>query len=58
MFLMLNRILNALTQALQSSGMDLSQASISVQIDVGKRANSGFYPAASGSEVCLLKRKS
>ncbi|XP_021905162.1 transcription factor BIM2-like [Carica papaya] len=43
-------ILNALTQALQSSGMDLSQASISVQIDVGKRANSGFYPAASGSE--------
>ncbi|KAF8012750.1 hypothetical protein BT93_I0797 [Corymbia citriodora subsp. variegata] len=32
-------ILNTLTQALQSSGVDLSQASISVQIDVGKRAS-------------------
>lgn len=32
-------ILNTLTQALQSSGVDLSQASIAVQIDVGKRAN-------------------
>lgn len=33
------RLLNTLTQALQSSGVDLSQASISVQIDLGKRAN-------------------
>ncbi|XP_058112460.1 transcription factor BIM2-like [Magnolia sinica] len=33
-------LLNSLTQALQSSGVDLSQASISVQIDLGKRANS------------------
>ncbi|KAL7153043.1 hypothetical protein ABFS83_04G138600 [Erythranthe nasuta] len=32
-------LLNTLTQALQSSGLDLSQASISVQIDLGKRAN-------------------
>ncbi|KAK6153489.1 hypothetical protein DH2020_013128 [Rehmannia glutinosa] len=32
-------LLNTLTQALQSSGVDLSQASISVQIDLGKRAN-------------------
>ncbi|OVA16896.1 Myc-type [Macleaya cordata] len=31
-------LLNNLTQALQSSGVDLSQASISVQIDLGKRA--------------------
>ncbi|XP_024024836.1 transcription factor BIM1 isoform X1 [Morus notabilis] len=33
-------LLNSLTQALQSSGVDLSQASISVQIELGKRANS------------------
>ncbi|XP_052179884.1 transcription factor BIM1 isoform X3 [Diospyros lotus] len=32
-------LLNSLTQALQSSGVDLSQASVSVQIDLGKRAN-------------------
>lgn len=32
-------LLNTLTQALQTSGLDLSQASISVQIDLGKRAN-------------------
>ncbi|KAK3440369.1 hypothetical protein EUGRSUZ_B00645 [Eucalyptus grandis] len=32
-------LLNRLTQALQSSGVDLSQASISVQIDLGKQAN-------------------
>ncbi|KAJ4961815.1 hypothetical protein NE237_021725 [Protea cynaroides] len=32
------RLLNSLTQALQSAGVDLSQASISVQIDLGKRA--------------------
>ncbi|XP_058115182.1 transcription factor BIM2-like isoform X3 [Magnolia sinica] len=31
-------LLTTLTQALQSSGVDLSQASISVQIDLGKRA--------------------
>lgn len=35
-------LLNTLTQALQSSGVDLSQASISVQIDLGKRANRGL----------------
>ncbi|KAJ7978784.1 Transcription factor like [Quillaja saponaria] len=32
-------LLNTLTQALQSSGVDLSQASISVKIDLGKQAN-------------------
>ncbi|KAJ7956521.1 Transcription factor like [Quillaja saponaria] len=32
-------LLNTLTQALQSSGVDLSQASISVQIDLGKQTN-------------------
>ncbi|XP_059670494.1 transcription factor BIM2-like [Cornus florida] len=35
-------VLNTLTHALQSSGVDLSQASISVQLDIGKRANSGL----------------
>nr|WIE96184.1 basic helix-loop-helix transcription factor [Loropetalum chinense var. rubrum] len=34
-------LLNTLTQALQSAGVDLSQASIAVQIDLGKRANRG-----------------
>ncbi|KAL7232153.1 hypothetical protein ACSBR2_010216 [Camellia fascicularis] len=35
-------LLNSLTEALQSSGVDLTQASISVQLDVGKRANTGL----------------
>ncbi|CAK7326422.1 unnamed protein product [Dovyalis caffra] len=35
-------LLNTLTQALQSTGVDLSQANISVQIDLGKRANRGL----------------
>ncbi|KAJ8774662.1 hypothetical protein K2173_017108 [Erythroxylum novogranatense] len=34
-------LLNTLTQALQSAGVDLSQAKISVQIDLGKQANRG-----------------
>ncbi|CAI9763283.1 unnamed protein product [Fraxinus pennsylvanica] len=34
-------LLNNLTSALQSSGVDLSQASISVQLDICKLANSG-----------------
>ncbi|KAL8132278.1 transcription factor BIM1 isoform X2 [Apium graveolens] len=37
-------LLNTLTQSLQSSGVDLSQASISVQIDIGNRANSALNP--------------
>lgn len=32
------RLLDTLTRALQSSGVDLSQANISVQIDLGKNA--------------------
>ncbi|KAL6545473.1 hypothetical protein OROGR_009347 [Orobanche gracilis] len=32
-------LLNTLTQALQTFGVDLSQASVSVQFDLGKRAN-------------------
>ncbi|KAL7149239.1 hypothetical protein ABFS83_05G026300 [Erythranthe nasuta] len=33
------RLLNSFTQALESTGVDLSQATISVQINLGKRAN-------------------
>ncbi|XP_061947303.1 transcription factor BIM2-like isoform X2 [Populus nigra] len=33
------QILNSLTQALRSSGVDIAQTSITVQIDVGKREN-------------------
>ncbi|XWS75631.1 hypothetical protein CRYUN_Cryun01aG0107600 [Craigia yunnanensis] len=43
-------VLNSLTQALQSSGVDMSQASISVQIDVGKRGASGGTSMASSSK--------
>ncbi|XP_062150938.1 transcription factor BIM2 [Alnus glutinosa] len=43
-------ILNSLTRALQSSGVDLSKASISVQINVGKPANSGLIGIASDSK--------
>ena len=57
----MSRLLNTLTQALQSSGVDLSQASISVQIDLGKRANRGLMPGTSIVKVressnCMLKR--
>ncbi|GMI73421.1 BES1-interacting Myc-like protein 2 [Hibiscus trionum] len=43
-------ILNYLTQALQSSGVDMSQASISVKIDVGKRVASGVTYMPSNSK--------
>ncbi|KAA3462799.1 transcription factor BIM2 isoform X1 [Gossypium australe] len=39
-------LLNALTQALQRTGLDLSQANISVQIDLGKRSNRGLTSSA------------
>lgn len=51
--LVLNRILNYLTQALQSSGVDLSQACISVQINAGKPANSRPNAVAFNSKVCI-----
>jgi hypothetical protein len=50
--LCLNRILGTLTQALQSSGVDLTQASVSVDIDVGRRANTGLTPCQYSSKVC------
>ncbi|KAE8720269.1 BES1-interacting Myc-like protein 2 [Hibiscus syriacus] len=43
-------ILNSLTQALQSSGVDMSQSSISVKIDVGKRVVSGVTSMPSSSK--------
>lgn len=39
-------LLNNLTQALENAGIDLSQANISVQIDLGKRANRGLMSEA------------
>lgn len=45
------RLLMTLTQALQSSGVDLSQASISIQIDLGKRAKQGATPGLCGNKV-------
>ncbi|OMO93635.1 hypothetical protein CCACVL1_06424, partial [Corchorus capsularis] len=40
-------LLNSLAEALQSAGLDLSQANISVQIDLGKRANRGLTSGTS-----------
>ncbi|XP_051145495.1 transcription factor BIM2-like [Andrographis paniculata] len=37
-------LLNSLTRALESTGVDLSQANVSVQINLGKRANGGSNP--------------
>lgn len=45
-------LLSTLTQALQSSGVDLSQANISVQIDLGKRRNT----STPDSTTPLLKK--
>ncbi|KAM1130661.1 hypothetical protein ACFX19_045986 [Malus domestica] len=44
-------VLNNLTQALQSAGLDLSLASISVQMDVANRASSGLTSVASSSKA-------
>lgn len=41
------RLLNTLKQTLQSSGVDLSQANMSVQIDLAKRANDRSNASAS-----------
>lgn len=51
-FFVIARILHTFTQQLRSSGVDLSQAKFSVQIDVTKkRASNGS--ASSTSKVCL-----
>lgn len=43
-------LLSNLTQALQSAGLDLTQASISVQINLGKRADKGLTSGPSLSK--------
>lgn len=43
-------LLSTLTLALQSSGVDVSQANISVQLDVGKQKNSGTTATAFGTK--------
>ncbi|XP_071716830.1 transcription factor BIM2-like [Rutidosis leptorrhynchoides] len=43
-------LLNSLTQALQNSGVDLTQATISVQVDLGKRANRGLTSGTSSAK--------
>ncbi|KAH9778336.1 transcription factor BIM1 [Citrus sinensis] len=47
-------LLKTLTQALQSSGVDLSQASVSVQIDLGKRATQAPITLASNLKLILF----
>jgi len=48
-----SRLLASLTQSLESSGLDLSQASISVQINLGKRAKRPATAATSSAKVCF-----
>ncbi|KAL3824704.1 hypothetical protein ACJIZ3_020733 [Penstemon smallii] len=48
-------LLNNLTQALQSSGVDLSQASISVQIDLGKRRGNDNNAGVLNSTSSIVK---
>lgn len=50
-FLLLIRLLNTLTQALESAGVDLTQATVSVQVDLGKRANRGLTSGISVAKV-------
>uniref|UniRef100_A0A803MB21 Uncharacterized protein n=1 Tax=Chenopodium quinoa TaxID=63459 RepID=A0A803MB21_CHEQI len=49
------RLLKRLTQELQTSGVDLSQANISVQLDVGKGGNSGSNAIAPTIEVGMIR---
>lgn len=48
LFLYLNRVLNTLNQTLVSMGVDMSQASVSVELDIGKRTSSGTSISALG----------
>ena len=51
-FLVLYRLLKRLTQSLQTSGVDVSHANISVQLDVGKQVHSGSNAIAPSVGVC------
>lgn len=46
-------LLNSLTRALQSTGLDLSQATVSVQINLGKQANRGAMPATEDHDLSM-----
>lgn len=48
------RLLNTLTGALQNAGLDLSQATISVQVDLGKRANRGLTSGTPTAKVITI----
>lgn len=50
----MNRLLSSLTQALEDAGIDLSHAKLSVQIDLGKRANQGLTRDESPSNKVLF----
>lgn len=52
--LVLSRIMETLTQALQSSGVNMSQSSISVEIDVATPTENGFSSISSGSKVFIF----
>ena len=49
LFLPDNRLLTTFNLALQNSGIDLSQASISVQINLGKRATKRSAPGSNST---------
>lgn len=51
-------LLTTLNLALQSSGIDLSQASISVQINLGKRANKRSSPGSNSTSKDLINQVS
>ncbi|PPR81988.1 hypothetical protein GOBAR_AA38730 [Gossypium barbadense] len=46
-------LLNTLTQALQASGVDLSHASLSVQIELGKQSSIGYTAPTSTLKGCF-----
>ncbi|GAB2288979.1 hypothetical protein Dimus_023283 [Dionaea muscipula] len=48
-------LVKKLTQAFQSSGVDTSQTSISVQLDIGRRANTSAIAGTSAAEVIIHK---
>lgn len=51
-YLVSSRLLNSLTQALENAGLDLLQANISVQINLGKRSDRKLMSGTSIEKVC------
>ncbi|GAB4840174.1 hypothetical protein Ancab_020939 [Ancistrocladus abbreviatus] len=52
-----HELLTTLTQALRSSGVDLSQASISIRIDIGKRANQNLASGTPNAKVQRVRQQ-